>query len=75
MAKIDVMPKQKDEQQFAYIFLLLIAVQRFVTFEFASDVGQLLVDTLDFSLFAFAYCEMICVVRISWTKKLYIKIR
>lgn len=63
MAKIDVMPKQKDEQQFAYIFLLLIAVQRFITFEFASNIGQLLVDTLDFSLFTFACCE---------TKELYI---
>lgn len=57
MAKIDVMPKQKDEQQFAYIFLLLITVQRFITFKFASNIGQLLVDSLNFSLFTFAYCD------------------
>lgn len=55
MAKVDVMPQQKDKQQFAHIFLLLISVQRFITFEFASYIGQLLVDALDFSLFAFAY--------------------
>ena len=54
VAEIDVMAEQKDEQQLAHVLLLLVAVQRFVPFEFAPNVGQLLVDALDFRLFAFA---------------------
>uniref|UniRef100_A0A182XS43 Uncharacterized protein n=1 Tax=Anopheles quadriannulatus TaxID=34691 RepID=A0A182XS43_ANOQN len=54
VAEIDVMAEQKDEQQLAHVLLLLVAVQRFVPFKFAPNVGQLLVDALDFRLFAFA---------------------
>lgn len=57
MAKVDVMAEQEDEQQLTHIFLLLIAVERLVAFEFTSNIRQLLVHTLHFRLFAFA-CAM-----------------
>lgn len=53
LAEIDVMAEQKDEQQLADVLFLLVAVQRFVSFKFAPDVGELLVDTLDFRFFTF----------------------
>lgn len=56
MAEIDVVAQQKDEQQLANIFLFLVTVQRFVAFKFATNIGQLFVYALYFSLFAFA-CE------------------
>lgn len=54
VAEVDVVAKQEYEQQFAHIFLLLVAVQRLVTFEFASDVRELFVDALHFGFFALA---------------------
>lgn len=54
MAEVNVVTQQKYEQQFTDIFLLLITVQCLVTLKFTSNVGQLLVDTLDFGLLAFA---------------------
>lgn len=54
MAEVDVMTQEKNEQQLAHIFLLLIAVERLVAFEFTSNVRQLLVHALYFRLFAFA---------------------
>ena len=54
MAKVDVMSQQEDEEQLADIFLLLVAIKRLVALELATNVGQLLVDTLDLGLFALA---------------------
>jgi len=53
VAKVDVMAEEKDEQQLANIFLLLIAVEGFVSFEFAPYIGQLLVYAFNLRLFAF----------------------
>lgn len=55
MAEINVVAEQKDEEQFAHVLLFLVAIERFVAFELAANVGQLLVDALDFRLFAFAW--------------------
>lgn len=57
VAKVDVMAQQKDEQQFADILLLAVAIQRLVTFEFGADVGQLLVNTFD-----------LCFLTLTWKK-------
>lgn len=54
MAKVNIVAQQEYEQQFTDIFLLLVAVQRFIAFEFAANVSQFLVDTLNFCFFAFA---------------------
>lgn len=59
MTKVDVMAQQEDEQQLADVFLLLIAVEGLVAFEFTSNVRELLVHALHFRLFALA-CMMIC---------------
>lgn len=55
MTEVDVMAKQENEKQLAHVLLLLVTVQRFVAFELAPNVGQLLIDALDFGLFTFAY--------------------
>lgn len=55
MAKVDVMSKQEDKEQLAYILLLLVAVQSLVPFELGANIGQLLVDALDFCLLTFTY--------------------
>ena len=57
MTEIDIMTQQKYEQQLADIFLLLIAIQSFVAFEFAAYVGKFLVYALHFRLFAFTLNE------------------
>lgn len=57
VAKVDVMAEQEDEEQLAHVFLLLVAVQCLVPLELAADVGQLLVDALDFGLFTFAWWD------------------
>lgn len=54
MAEVNVVTQQKYEQQFTDIFLLLITVQCLVTLKFTSNVSQLLVDTLNLGLLAFA---------------------
>ncbi len=61
VAKINVVTKQKDEEQFANIFLLLIAVERLVALELRSNIGEFFVDTLDlgFSTFAFDFPKRI----------------
>lgn len=53
--KVNVMAEEKDKEQLADVFLLLIAIKGLVSFKFGSYVGQLLVDPLDFSLFTFAW--------------------
>jgi hypothetical protein len=54
VTEVDVVAQQKDEQQLADIFLLLVAVERLVAFELTSNVRELLVHALDFRLFALA---------------------
>lgn len=53
VAEVDVMTQQKNEQQFAHVFLLLITIQCLVAFEFTTNICQLLIDSLDFGLFTF----------------------
>ena len=62
MAEIDVVAQEEDEEQLAYVLLLLVAVESLVAFEFGADVGQLFVDALYFGLAAFAcFCGKILV--------------
>lgn len=53
MAEINVMAEEKDEEQFADVFLLLIAIEGFVAFEFASYIGQLFVYPFHLGFFTF----------------------
>lgn len=57
MPEINVMAEEEYEQQLTNIFLLLVSIERFVAFEFASNVRQFFVNTLDLGLFALA-CGM-----------------
>ena len=54
MTEVNVVTQQEDEQQFADILFLLITVQRFVAFEFISNVRQFFIDPFDFGLLTFA---------------------
>ena len=53
MTEINVMAEKEDEEELANVFLLLVAVQSLVAFEFRPNVGQLLVDPLNFRFFTF----------------------
>lgn len=55
MTEVNVVTEQKDEEQFADILLLLVAIERLVSLELAADIGQLFVDSLYLSLLALAY--------------------
>lgn len=55
MTEVNVVTEQKDEEQFADILLLLVAIERLVSLELAADVGQLFVDSLYLSLLTLAY--------------------
>jgi hypothetical protein len=52
MAEVDVVTKEENEQKFANVFLFLITIQSLIPLEFGSDVGQFLVNALNFGLFA-----------------------
>lgn len=54
VSKVDIMTQEEDEQELAHIFLLLIAVQGLVALKLGADVGQLLINPLDFRLFGLA---------------------
>lgn len=55
MSKINVMAEKEYEKQFTDILLLLVSVECFVAFEFASNVRKFFVDALDFCFFTFTY--------------------
>ena len=53
MPEIDVMPKEEDEEQFADVLFLLVAVQRLVALKLGSNIGQLLINPFYFGFFTF----------------------
>lgn len=55
VSKVDVMAKQEDEEQLAYIFLLAVAVQGLVPLELGANVCQLFIDPLDLRFLAFTW--------------------
>ena len=54
MSEVDVVTEKEDEEQFADILFLLVAVQRLVALELGADVCQLFVDPLDLRLLGLA---------------------
>lgn len=51
VAKVDIVAEKEDEEQLADVLLLTVTIQSFISFKLGADVRQLLVNTLDFSLF------------------------
>lgn len=55
VSEVNVMAKQEDKEQLADIFLLAVAIESFVPFEFGANVGQLFIDPLDLGFLAFTW--------------------
>ena len=58
MAEVDVVAEQEDKEEFAHIFLLLVAIESFVSLEFGPNVGQFFVDSFHFRFFTFAVADI-----------------
>lgn len=53
MSKVDIVTEKKNEQQLANVFLLLVAIECLVSFEFTANVCEFFIDSLDLCFLAF----------------------